>query len=174
MDHDFQLRTSSPKSSYIFGADDNAVYTNKDVHSTTLTGDASLLRQIVAPKDICVELAHQRKGSVFNVKKMLEGRVNSQKYFLDVFARRIAKTAKPSECQICDCTADITGAGQTVCRPCEIPNQRFRYISGAYERLFGHQGERPLNIPAPDPLAPPPEINYEEYNNRNTMIRRRS
>jgi len=170
MDHEFQFKSSSPKSSYIFGADRNAVYTNKDVHSTSLKGDSSLLRQIVAPKDICVELVHQRKGSVFNVKKMLEGRVNSQKYFLDVFARRIAKTAVASECQICDCTTDITGAGQTVCRPCELPSQRFKYFSGAYERLFGHQGERPVYLPAPDPLNAPPEIRYEEY----SMVRQRS
>ncbi|XP_074640348.1 uncharacterized protein LOC141898387 isoform X2 [Tubulanus polymorphus] len=163
MNYDFLLRTSSPKSNYIFGADGRAVYTSKDVYSEVLNGDETLLRQVVMPKDICVELATQRKGSVFNIKKMMAGRVSSQKSFLDVFARRVAKTAKATECQICECTSDNTGAGLTVCKPCNIPSQRFRYISGAYNRLFGHPDERPIDIPEPDPMSTPKlDFNYQE------------
>jgi len=109
--YDFSLRSRSPKSSFIFGADRQTAYTSKDVYQ--LQGDQALFNMLVLPKDKCVTLALDRRGSVFNAKKLTEGRVNTQKFFLDVFARRIAATAQPSQCQNCRCVS-----GRTECTPC--------------------------------------------------------
>ncbi|XP_074643894.1 uncharacterized protein LOC141900764 [Tubulanus polymorphus] len=109
--YDFTLKSRSPKSSFIFGADRRTAYTSKDVYQ--LQGDQALFNMLLLPKDKCVSLALNRQGSVFNSKKMTEGRVNTQKFFLDVFARRVAAFAQPSECQNCKCTN-----GRTECTPC--------------------------------------------------------
>lgn len=38
-----------------------------------------------------------------------------------IFAKRIAKSAFPNKCQICECTGHNTGVSYTICYPCIYP-----------------------------------------------------
>jgi len=136
--HDFEMMTATPKTQYIFGVDKNTAYTVRDVRSHELRGDKDFFRQIVLPKSTLVQTAFNTIGSAFNVNKMTDGRIGYQKHFIDVFARRVAKTPIASSCQICTCIN-----GESVCRPCDIPV--------------------PTSQPMVQPLSTPPnfKIGYE-------------
>jgi len=121
MEHQFTAKTKSPKTSYIFGADSLAAYTHKDATQSQI-GDTEIIRQLSMPKDICVALAQQTNGSVFNSIKLVESRVRYERYFMEVFGKRIAKTATPFNCQRCECVADQLGHGVPVCRRCDVPS----------------------------------------------------
>lgn len=119
MQQDIRLRSKSPKQSFIFGADRNAIFTRK--HVKNLKGDQVLRKQAMMPKDLCVALSEETGGSLFNTIKWLSGKRNSQKRFVDVMVRVIAKKATPTSCQICECVPDMTGTGMAVCRDCKTP-----------------------------------------------------
>ena len=101
------------------GADRNAIFTRK--HVKNLKGDQVLRKQAMMPKDLCVALSEETGGSLFNTIKWLSGKRNSQKRFVDVMVRVIAKKASPTSCQICECVPDMTGTGMAVCRDCQTP-----------------------------------------------------
>ncbi|XP_014673849.1 PREDICTED: uncharacterized protein LOC106814086 [Priapulus caudatus] len=127
-DHSFKLRAANKKkASMIVGIDGNSVYTLKDQRDKVLAGDKALYQQLQIPKDICVALAQETNGTMFNADKLTTGRMNHQKKYRDVFARRIAMTAEPNGCQICTCEDDEFGVGYSDCRPCVEP-KRFAII----------------------------------------------
>jgi len=154
-EHDFRLTSNSPKSNYIFGIDSSSAYTSKDVSDQTLRGDTALLRQVVVPKDTCVSLAHQTKGSFFSAQKLTTGRYSSQKAFLDVIGRRVAMGAAVSQCQDCKCVVDENGNGRSICKSCPVDLVK---LTPANPLLLGHMGENP----EVGPLATPPTMEFEE------------
>ena len=86
-----------------------------------MKGDRELRRQLVIPKDFCTPLALETNGALFDLKKMTTDNGPQAKKFIDVFARRFATTANPSECQRCDCIGDRDGIGSILCQRCESP-----------------------------------------------------
>ncbi|XP_023930015.1 uncharacterized protein LOC106176762 [Lingula anatina] len=117
MQHEFQLKSNrrSPKTNYIFGVDGNTAFTSK---TSDIQGDRALFKQIAIPKDLCVALALETNGSVFNSLKLEQGRWSDKKLFADSVAQRVASTSQPSECQVCECRKGDQEVGITVCRKC--------------------------------------------------------
>merc|ERR1712150_315251 len=102
----------------------------------------------------CAKLAQETDGSFFNFNKMTAGRVRFQKHFVDVFSRRVAKSAEVPECQVCECVSDSNGAGRSVCKPCDAA------ANSLDERVLGYNVE-------PKQLYQKPQFNldFEEFQN---------
>ena len=64
-----------------------------------MRGDAALHALVARPRDMCADMALESNGSFFNLQTLNDGRVRAQRTFLDVFARRVAKT---SDSQVSD------------------------------------------------------------------------
>ena len=97
--------------------DQRAVYTTKHVRS--LRGDENLRKHAIVPKDLCIALSQDTRGSFFNSLQWLDSKPRMQKRFVDVMMRLFAKKAAPSKCQTCQCVADGGSGGMSVCRSCE-------------------------------------------------------
>jgi len=116
--HEFDVASDTPRTSRLFGTDANTAFTSDHVSDEELIGDPELFNQIARPSDSLTQLAHSSGGTLFDVSHLNTGRVAVQKRFIDVFVRRVAKSAIPPSCQACTCEVrDLTGT-QTVCRPC--------------------------------------------------------
>ena len=100
------------------GIDKETAFTSRHVRDQKLEGDADLFAMVEQPTTMCARLAQETDGSFFNFNKMTAGRVRFQKHFLDVFSRRVAKSANVPDCQVCECESDANGAARSVCRPC--------------------------------------------------------
>lgn len=69
-------------------------------------------------------------GSLFTSKKMETDNLNLVKKFLQVFAKRIAKTAPAPKCQTCECNSDDNGISYMDCFPCSYPTAaNIQYVS---------------------------------------------
>lgn len=69
-------------------------------------------------------------GSLFTSKKMETENLNLVKKFLQVFAKRIAKTAPAPKCQTCECNSDDNGISYMDCYPCSYPTAaNIEYVS---------------------------------------------
>ena len=55
---------------------------------------------------------------VFSARQWLDSRPLTQKQFVDVMVRSIARKASPTQCQLCECIADQAQVGVSVCRSC--------------------------------------------------------
>ncbi|CAH1772638.1 unnamed protein product [Owenia fusiformis] len=123
LDHALAIKTKKKAKSFIYGFDNDEVFTNK--HFKLLIkkfkGDTSLRSQILEPKDMCAPLALESNGTVWDRNHLMGGRPVSQKKLMVVMSRALAKGTQPSPCQICDCVPDITGVGMSVCRQCDVP-----------------------------------------------------
>jgi len=138
--HEFQLSgdMSTPKTNYLFGIDKGTAFTSKHVRERTMKGDKDLFAHILRPSDNCYELAEATDGAYFNLDKLVQGRTKYQKHFLDVFSRRVAKTAEPATCQECECVADDMGNTRTICKPC-APGS----VTPSKPNLLGRPDEEP-------------------------------
>lgn len=128
-----ELKSRSPKTSLIFGVDDETVFTGKDVSDDELTGEPDLRKYVRLPKDLCVALTHSTDGSVFSAPQWTQSPASLQKKFTDVFARAVARKAKPSDCQQCECVADSMGAGVPQCSSCYQKNPIFSLLPNFYD-----------------------------------------
>ena len=102
----------------LLGIDKDTAFTTRHVSDQKLEGDADLFAMIEQPTTMCARLAQDTDGSFFNINKMTAGRVRYQKHFIDVFSRRVAKSANVPDCQVCECESDANGAPRSVCKPC--------------------------------------------------------
>jgi len=118
----FALKSKSPKTALIFGVDDETVYTSKDVSGSDLYGEADLRKYVRLPKDLCVALTIDTKGSVFSARQRADPRPAAQKRFSDVWVRTLARKATPTDCQVCECVGDETGTGVSQCSSCTPRN----------------------------------------------------
>jgi len=110
-------------SKIFYGMDGSSAYTKNDLK--ILKGSSELRRQVKLPKDMlgyCTPLALETNGTVFTAKKLESHKKNAVKKFATVFAKRVAKSARPSPCQTCECTADNNGMSYMECFPCEYPS----------------------------------------------------
>ena len=53
-----------------------------------------------------------------SARQWIDSRPLTQKQFVDVLVRSIARKATPSECQLCQCIADDAQVGVSQCRSC--------------------------------------------------------
>lgn len=125
------------------GIDQLTAYTKKDVNG--LVGDKELREAVRLPKatvGYCSRLALGSNGnyiainipqiilwhfitidnvlgSLFTAKKLESDKKNPVKKFVNVFAKRVAVSAVPNACQICECTARDQGTAYTNCHSCD-------------------------------------------------------
>lgn len=121
MEHEFEMKNNKSKGKRMLGIDKKVAYTLKDWKDPLLRGDRDLLAQLKIPKDFCVPLALEVNGSLFDSQILRETKRNMNKKFIDVFSRRVAKTATPSECQVCECISTADGIGKSICQRCVSP-----------------------------------------------------
>jgi hypothetical protein len=156
-----KLKTNSPKTAYIFGVDESTVYTSKDVAGNDLAGERDLRKYIRLPKDLCVALTQDTEGSVFSARQWLDSRPLIQKKFTDVLVRAVARKARPTECQICECVPDkVTGSsGVSQCTSCSPRSALYTLMPNFYAEDFTDEEEKPA-VQAPSaarpPVRPPP------------------
>mgnify|MGYP003346589022 CR=1 FL=1 len=121
MNEEFQFQKSRVNKIF-FGMDKKYAFTKNDVRE--LKGDSDLLGQVRKPKStlgVCMSFARDTNGSIFTAKKLEEEKKSTIKRFATVFAKRIAHSALPKKCQICECTAPNTGLSYMECFPCHYP-----------------------------------------------------
>lgn len=84
-------------------------------------------------------LLFYRLGSLFTARKMETDNLNLVKKFLQVFAKRIAKTAAAPKCQTCECNSDDNGISYMDCYPCSYPTAaNIEYVSRNKRMLHVH------------------------------------
>lgn len=89
----------------------------KDVKS--LKGNTKIYPITSKPKDQCSYLALRTDGTVFDLNMLTKQRDYIAKSMLTVFAKRMAMTAMPSDCQICSCEYnELFMMPRSVCRQC--------------------------------------------------------
>ncbi|XP_050528812.1 uncharacterized protein LOC126898616 isoform X2 [Daktulosphaira vitifoliae] len=106
----------------LIGVDAETAYTRNDFK--TLKGDLSLRKQVKLTKTMlgyCTPIVLESNGSLFSNYKMETKNPNSGKKFLQVFAKRIAKSAPAPTCQTCECNSDDNGISYMDCYPCSYP-----------------------------------------------------
>jgi hypothetical protein len=150
-----KLKSKSPKTAYIFGVDESTVYTSKDVAGSDLAGEPDLRRYIRLPKDLCVALAQEAEGSVFSARQWIDSRPLIQKKFSDVLVRAVARKAKPTTCQICECVADEYGSGVSKCSSCTPRSALYSLMPNFYGEDFTDDEEK---IVTPSVAAPRPQV----------------
>lgn len=110
-------------SKVFYGFDASRTYTKADFRS--FNGDTELRRQVKLSKNMfgyCTPLSLETNGTIFSGKRLQA----SEKYgpikkFISVFAKRVALTAQPSLCQLCECTGNNDGTAKMECSPCDYP-----------------------------------------------------
>jgi hypothetical protein len=149
-----RLKSKSPKTAYIYGVDEQTVYTRKDVAGEELAGEPDLRRYIRLPKDLCVALTQDTDGSVFSVRQWLDSRPLTQKQFVDVMVRTIARKAAPTDCQLCQCATDEAQVGFSQCGRCQPRNPM------NFNSLLSHfDGDDDVDDSAPTGLVTRPMSN---------------
>ncbi|CAL8077850.1 unnamed protein product [Orchesella dallaii] len=160
VENDFKLHMLTPKpltlkgkkkqddATRIFGFDTNGVYTLQHAKRGPLVADPSYKRQLNLPKDLCTPLAVETNGTRFSTD-------NVSKKMLDVWSRRVAQSAHPSECQRCECVPDLNGGSRLMCNQCVSPTLwRFMeewkiYKAQEIDETYG------LDILDPEPFSSP-------------------
>lgn len=110
-----------------FAMDKNLVYTKKNIE-----GEHSLKKhtKTTSKMGLCVPLALETNGGVFSSRRLESDKKNLIKKAATLFAKRIAKTAKPNPCQHCECTGHNTGVAYMACEPCELDeSSELDYVS---------------------------------------------
>lgn len=89
--------------------------------------------------ELLLLLLFYRLGSLFTARKMETDNLNLVKKFLQVFAKRIAKTAAAPKCQTCECNSDDNGISYMDCYPCSYPTAaNIEYVSRNKRMLHVH------------------------------------
>lgn len=127
MDGDFQLEKTGRMNKIFYGLDATRSYTKRDARQ--LVGDVELRRHVKLSRSAlgyCAPLALETNGTIFSGGKLRRLAADSSKLgplkkFAGVFAKRLALTARPSDCQLCECIANNDGLTRMECSPCDYP-----------------------------------------------------
>lgn len=144
-----QGKKKQDEANRILGFDATGVYTVQHAKRTPLVADPSFKRHLNFPKDLCTPLAVETNGTRFSSD-------NLNKKALDVWARRVAQTSQPSECQRCECVPDKNGGSRLMCHQCVSPSlwkfmeEWKNYQSQEVDDVFG------LEILESEPFLLPP------------------
>lgn len=98
--------------------DSDEAYTIQDKKDRELHGDPELHSSLALSSDACMSLAWRTNGSVFDTSLLKVRNIRQRQAFLEIVGKRVGQTATPAACQTCQCIADETGFGTSVCRPC--------------------------------------------------------
>lgn len=106
-----------------FGIDKTLAYSKTDFKD--FQGNVDMRKQVKLPKKtlgVCAPLALESNGTIFTARKL---RVDQQmknpiKKLGTVFAKRVARTAVPPECQVCECSGHNTAIAFMQCMPCSM------------------------------------------------------
>lgn len=109
-DQEFMLGNKIPKQK-ILGMDRTRKYVLQNSNDKSLENMGYSV-------DTCSHLALLSNGSIFDSSSLSLKKVRHQKMAIDTISNRIAKSSLPSQCQVCTCEADETGAAKSVCRSC--------------------------------------------------------
>nr|XP_034313736.1 apolipophorins isoform X7 [Crassostrea gigas] len=109
-DQEFMLGNKTPKQK-ILGMDRTRKYVLQNSNDKSLENMGYSV-------DTCSHLALLSNGSIFDSSSLSLKKVRHQKMAIDTISNRIAKSSLPSQCQVCNCEADETGAAKSVCRSC--------------------------------------------------------
>lgn len=104
---------------HFFGMDRDMIYSKRFPE-----GDAETRHMLHIPKSnlgICTPLAMETNGSVFSARKLMPERKYPLKKLANIFARRVAKSAVPSENHTCECSGHNTGVSYMACTPSTYP-----------------------------------------------------
>lgn len=122
MDRDFSVDKKRIERK-LFGIDRDYAYTKEYLQN--LHGDDELRRLVRVPKSVlgvCVPLALESNGTIFLANKLRPGGRHPIKKVATVFAKRVAATAQPSRCQLCECSGHNSGTAYMACTHCHFPN----------------------------------------------------
>lgn len=122
MDQEFSLDKKRIEK-MIFGLDKENAFTKKYLKDNK--GDKDLKKQARLPKTslgLCAPLALESNGTVFTSRKLRPGGRHPIKKVATVFAKRVALTARPSRCQLCECSGHNSGIAYMACTHCHFPN----------------------------------------------------
>ena len=122
MDQEFRLDKKRMERVF-FGFDKHFAFTKK--YLTDSQGDKNLRSQVRSPKDelgVCVALAGETNGSIFSAKKLKPGSRNPIKKIVSAFAKRVASTALPAVCNVCECNGHNWGTAFMTCTHCNNDN----------------------------------------------------
>lgn len=102
----------------VIGVDSSKAFIRKD--QSKLIGSEDLKSQVSPVKQLgqCGSLALDSKGSVFSSVNTNKKNDNDFKIIANVFAKRIAKDAKPKPCYSCECQGHNSGAAYMTCKSC--------------------------------------------------------
>lgn len=90
------------------------------------SGNKDLRSEIILPKNtlgFCMVWALETNGTIFNANKLKANSRTPIKKFAAVFAKRVASSAIPSPCQLCECTGENNGIAYMTCTRCDFPNE---------------------------------------------------
>ncbi|GBN12728.1 Apolipophorin [Araneus ventricosus] len=120
--YDMRIPNKNSKTRKVIGVDKMFAYTLKDVKDSQLSGDKDLLAQLRIPKDVCIPLAFEVDGSSFDAQFLAETKKNTNKKFMDVFARMVARPSLIDGVRdwgmCCECLATEDGVGKSTCQRC--------------------------------------------------------
>jgi hypothetical protein len=115
--YDLTVDGKNPENNYLFGIDNNAVYTMRDARA--VRGNKNLYSITTKPTDSCSSLALQTGGTVFDLNMMTKMRGQVTKSFQTVFANTMALTAYPPTCTTCSCEySSVFHMPRSSCRRC--------------------------------------------------------
>lgn len=119
-----KFETKKPRNeNKIFGFDKAHAFTNNYLKDGT--GNIDLHAEIILPKNTlgyCMTWALETNGTIFTANKIKPSSRTPIKKFLAVMAKRIAKSAIPSSCQMCECTGENNGIAYVTCTRCDYSN----------------------------------------------------
>lgn len=96
---------------YVTGVDTDEVFIGQK------RDDTNIFSELDIPQDYCTSLALNTNGSVFDMGHLFVASVRHQRHFMDKFGARVQQT--DSQCQVCSCALDHSGAPQSICRHCD-------------------------------------------------------
>lgn len=127
---DHNLATNKKDKIKILGFDRLKAYTKKD--QKVLIGDEEKRQQMRIPKSsmgMCIRLALETEGSMFSSKGFTERKNDNElKILSNVFSKRIALTARPSSCQMCECQGHNSGQSYMTCLNCHDSTDALDYV----------------------------------------------
>lgn len=119
------FETKKPRNeAKIFGFDGSHAYTHGYLKDGS--GDKELRAEINLPKTqlgYCIVWALETNGTIFNANKLKQNSRTPIKKYAAVFAKRVANSAIPSECQTCECTGENNGIAYVTCTRCDFPDE---------------------------------------------------
>ncbi|XP_005177435.1 apolipophorins [Musca domestica] len=104
---------------HFFGMDREMVYSKRFPE-----GDAETRHALTIPKSnlgICTPLAMETNGSIFSARKLMPERKYPIKRLATIFAKRVAKSAVPSDNYTCECSGHNSGVAYMACTPSSYP-----------------------------------------------------